>query len=70
MRAHLDLGARLSIAGHFGCFRLTDEGIDQPLIDLEQARVLHGVAPSEFMAPRPGETLWWQPAGRAVHVTA
>jgi L-ascorbate metabolism protein UlaG (beta-lactamase superfamily) len=70
VRAHLDLGARLSIGGHFGCFPLTDEGIDAPLIELERARGAHGVAASEFHAPQPGETLLWQPGARTLHVTA
>jgi L-ascorbate metabolism protein UlaG (beta-lactamase superfamily) len=57
VRAHLDLGARLSIATHFGCFRLTDEGIDDPVRDLELALQAHGVEPGRFRALETGETL-------------
>jgi L-ascorbate metabolism protein UlaG (beta-lactamase superfamily) len=35
---HLDLRARISIAMHFGTFRLSDEGIDEPVRRLELAR--------------------------------
>ena len=57
VRAHLDLGARLSVGCHYGCFRLTDEGIDDPIVDLEAALQKYGVSPETFRAPRPGETL-------------
>lgn len=35
VKAHIDLGAARSIAMHFGTFQLTDEGIDEPTLDLE-----------------------------------
>jgi L-ascorbate metabolism protein UlaG (beta-lactamase superfamily) len=57
VRAHLDLGARRSIAMHFGTFQLTNEGIDAPIQDLERARVAQGVAPEAFVVPGFGETL-------------
>jgi L-ascorbate metabolism protein UlaG (beta-lactamase superfamily) len=60
VRAHLDLGARLSIGTHFGCFRLTDEGIDDPVIDLGIARERHGVSPATFQVLETGETRVFQ----------
>ena len=57
VRAHLDLQARVSIATHFGCFQLTDEGIDDPLRELEAARLRHGVAAEQFRALEVGATL-------------
>jgi L-ascorbate metabolism protein UlaG (beta-lactamase superfamily) len=57
VRAHLDLGALTSVGTHYGCFQLTDEGIDQPLRDLETARQRHGVSPARFRALETGETL-------------
>jgi L-ascorbate metabolism protein UlaG (beta-lactamase superfamily) len=57
VRAHLDLEARLSIGTHYGCFQLTDEGIDDPLRDLEAARRNHGVPAERFLALETGETL-------------
>ncbi|MBD64957.1 MAG: hypothetical protein CME62_07100 [Halobacteriovoraceae bacterium] len=38
VRAHNDLNAKQSIGIHFGCFQLTDEGIDSPLTALEVAK--------------------------------
>ena len=68
--AHRALGARLSIACHFGCFALADEGIDAPLIALESACRAHGLAAGEFVVPRPGETLIWRTGARGLHVVA
>jgi L-ascorbate metabolism protein UlaG (beta-lactamase superfamily) len=48
VRAHRDLGARCSIAMHFGTFQLTDEAIDEPLRALERARDEHGVPAEAF----------------------
>ena len=56
VRAHLDLQTPLSIATHFGCFQLTDEGIDEPVADLGVARRQHGVAPAAFQVLETGET--------------
>ncbi len=38
VRAHHDVGARRSIAMHWGTFQLTDEGFDEPVRALEAAR--------------------------------
>lgn len=57
VRAHLDLGARTSVAVHHGFFRLGDEGFDQPVRDLESARRAHGVAPDAFRVIDVGESL-------------
>jgi N-acyl-phosphatidylethanolamine-hydrolysing phospholipase D len=56
MHAHLDLEARISVATHFGCFRLTDEAIDDPLIDLDAARGRAAVSAEGFQALETGET--------------
>jgi L-ascorbate metabolism protein UlaG (beta-lactamase superfamily) len=56
VRAHLDLGAALSIGTHYGCFQLTDEGIDEPLRELEKARARHAVTEQHFVALETGET--------------
>jgi L-ascorbate metabolism protein UlaG (beta-lactamase superfamily) len=63
VRAHLDLAAQKSVAMHFGCFRLTDEGIDEPVLALERACRAHGVSPEAFHVPEPGRTLLWHGAG-------
>ncbi len=60
VRAHLDLGARVSLAMHHATFQLTDEAIDQPVRDLHAALERH--AASSFLTPEVGET-WRAPAG-------
>jgi L-ascorbate metabolism protein UlaG (beta-lactamase superfamily) len=57
VRAHLDVGPRVSLGMHFGTFQLTDEAIEEPLHALERARLAHGVAESAFRTLDFGETL-------------
>jgi L-ascorbate metabolism protein UlaG (beta-lactamase superfamily) len=56
VRAHLDLEAKVSVGTHFGCFQLTDEGIDDPPLELAAARARHGVAADAFQVLETGET--------------
>ena len=65
VRAHIDLHAALSIATHFGCFQLTDEGIDEPLRELELARQQHRIGASDFRALEVGESLLLPRTARA-----
>lgn len=55
--AHLDLKSRASVGIHFGTFQLTDEGIDEPLIDLVKALEKSKLDPATFVAPKNGQTL-------------
>ena len=48
VQAHLALEARRSVAMHFGTFRLTDEGIDDPARHLRAGLQAQGVAPTDF----------------------
>ena len=57
VRAHLDLGARLSMAMHFATFCLTDEPFGAPEEALAAARAQLGVAESAFRIPDFGETI-------------
>jgi L-ascorbate metabolism protein UlaG (beta-lactamase superfamily) len=57
VQAHRDLQARLSVAMHFGTFRLTDEAWDDPPRHLREALDAHGVPRDTFRVLRPGETL-------------
>ena len=57
VRAHQDVCARLSIGMHFGTFQLTDEGIDEPLRALEQAKASHGVKAESFRTLEFGESV-------------
>jgi L-ascorbate metabolism protein UlaG (beta-lactamase superfamily) len=57
VQAHLDLGARQSIAMHFGTFQLTPEGIEEPVRELAKALEERGVAADRFRAVEVGESL-------------
>ena len=70
VRAHVELGARTSVGTHFGCFQLSDEGIDEPVLAVDRARRERGVDPVSFHAPRPGETLIYRPGSGRIDVEA
>ena len=57
VRAHLDLGSRLSLGMHFGTFRLTDEGIDDPVAALAASRRERRVPDEAFRALHNGLTV-------------
>ena len=57
VQAHQALAARRSVGMHFGTFQLTDEAIDQPVLDLAAALRARQVDPAEFVVPRFGETI-------------
>ncbi len=54
VQAHRDVGARLSVAMHWGTFQLTDEGRDEPAQALAAARAAVGLTPEEFRIVAPG----------------
>jgi L-ascorbate metabolism protein UlaG (beta-lactamase superfamily) len=56
VQLHRDVGARLSLAMHWGTFQLTDESRDAPVAALAEARTQAGVSPDEFRVLAPGET--------------
>jgi L-ascorbate metabolism protein UlaG (beta-lactamase superfamily) len=64
VQAHLDLGARRSIAMHFGTFQLTPEGIDEPVRGLERALTERGLPAEQFRALEVGESIVLPPHGR------
>ena len=57
VKAHLDLGARLSIAMHFGVFPLTDEPFGAPEAALAAALTQYKIGASAFRIPAFGETI-------------
>ena len=60
VRMHRDVGARLSIGMHFGTFRLTDEGIDDPLRAICRLRAAQlDVPPERFRTLDFGESDAW-----------
>ncbi|HYC70981.1 MAG TPA: MBL fold metallo-hydrolase [Opitutaceae bacterium] len=56
IRAHRDVGARRSLAMHFGCFPLADDGYQQPIDDFLTARAAERMPEDEFALPEVGET--------------
>ncbi|HEY7169768.1 MAG TPA: MBL fold metallo-hydrolase, partial [Vicinamibacterales bacterium] len=56
-QAHRDLEARRSVGMHFGTFRLTAEGIDEPVAALAHARRDQQIADDEFAVLEFGATL-------------
>lgn len=55
LEAHRELGARVSIGCHFGTFELADEGQEQPIQELANARKELGVSEEEFWILEHGE---------------
>jgi N-acyl-phosphatidylethanolamine-hydrolysing phospholipase D len=56
VQIHLDLKAKRAVGVHWGTFELTDEALDQPPIDLAQARQQKGVPDEDFFVMAIGET--------------
>ena len=54
--AHIDLKSDYSVPIHYGCFKLTDEAYDQPLIDLYKALLKHNIDSKNFKALSEGES--------------
>ena len=57
-------GASWAAGHHWGTFKLTDEGIERPLLALDAALREHGVTVDRFRPLRPGEA-WDVPASKA-----
>ena len=51
----LDTGARRAVGIHWGCFQLTDEARDAPVVALAQSLARRGIDPARFHAAVPGE---------------
>jgi len=56
VRIHRDVGARRSLAMHWGTWQLTDEARDEPVRALAAARAAAGVAADDFAVLTPGES--------------
>jgi len=57
VQIHLDLGARQSVAMHWGTFQLTDESREAPVEALAAALAEKGISKEAFRALSPGESL-------------
>jgi L-ascorbate metabolism protein UlaG (beta-lactamase superfamily) len=55
VRIFEDVGARDAIGVHWGTFRLTNEGIDEPPQALAKALARAGIDPARFRPVRPGD---------------
>jgi L-ascorbate metabolism protein UlaG (beta-lactamase superfamily) len=55
VQAYLDLGCSEALAVHWGCFQLTEEPIDEPLIRLKAALQKAGIEEGRFRALDPGQ---------------
>ena len=56
VQIHQDLGAKRSVGVHWGTFELTDEPLDQPPIDLDNARKATGISPDDFFLLAVGQS--------------
>lgn len=56
VQAHEDIGSKQSIAMHFGTFRMSAEGIDQPKDELRIALSQKGISEDSFAVLKEGET--------------
>ena len=56
VRVHLSLGTRQSKAISFGAFRLADDGVEQPQVDLRAALAQLQVDGDQFWIPDVGES--------------
>jgi L-ascorbate metabolism protein UlaG (beta-lactamase superfamily) len=57
VRVHVEIGARKSVAMHWGTFQLTDEGLDEPVRALHQALAGAGLGPAVFNSPAIGSSV-------------
>ena len=62
VQAHLDLESRFSIGIHFGTFRMTDEGIDDPVLHLQESLAARHLTDNVFIAPEHGQTMYYATA--------
>jgi N-acyl-phosphatidylethanolamine-hydrolysing phospholipase D len=56
VQVHLDLGAKRSLGVHWGTFSLSDEPLDQPLHELDAARIAKNVSSEQFFIVPIGAT--------------
>ncbi len=56
---HEEVRSKLSIAGHFGTFKLSYESLDQPPYDLYQALKQRNISCEKFRVLTPGQKINW-----------
>jgi N-acyl-phosphatidylethanolamine-hydrolysing phospholipase D len=60
VQIHKDVKSKWSLGIHWGTFELTDESLDQPLIDLPNALVKAAVPSTDFVMFKHGETRFFK----------
>lgn len=73
VQIHRDLGARRSVAYHWGTFSLSDEALDDPPVALAAARRAQGIVESDIPVLAIGETLrlpWHRSKGKSAGLGA
>jgi len=61
VQAHRDLGATRSLGMHYGCWQLTDEAMDRPAQDLQEALRAANIPSEIFEAAVVGKTYRFRP---------
>jgi L-ascorbate metabolism protein UlaG (beta-lactamase superfamily) len=61
VRVMRDVGAAQALGHHWGTFRLTNEGVEEPRLELAAAREAAGIPAERFRALQPGE-VWELPS--------
>ncbi|MGB5210870.1 MAG: MBL fold metallo-hydrolase [Gammaproteobacteria bacterium] len=70
VQAHIELGARRSMAIHFGTFRLADDGQQQPVDELRSSLAAAGLGDDSFWIPHNGEQRDAKQLGLQTHPAA
>lgn len=55
IKIHRDVKSTISVGMHFGTFPLADDGADEPMLDLENAKQRGNLEPGEFIALKEGD---------------
>ncbi|MFQ5772364.1 MAG: MBL fold metallo-hydrolase [bacterium] len=58
VQIHLDIGAKKSVAIHWGTFILTDEDLDEPPTRLAKALTENKIPQEKFLVLKHGETIF------------
>jgi N-acyl-phosphatidylethanolamine-hydrolysing phospholipase D len=63
VQVHRDVQSKVSVGIHWGTFELTDESLDQPIIDLAAALKSANIPPEQFVLFKHGQTRTLLPNG-------
>lgn len=63
--ASIDLSSILNIATHHQTFRLSQEGINDPVKELKKSMLAHNINAENFLTPENGETTFYKSSNKA-----